>query len=249
MNRSHHSDRFTLIELLVVIAIIAILASVLLPSLNTAKRKALSMTCQNNLKQIAMAGTLYCDNYDEICPPFAGTVTDPPTQPKVSTGYAYWTAYVGAEIYTGYSKSDLRYGGDTYGWGIAKDWIMVCPFKTDDWKQRVYAINGEAPITATEYGNWGSAGKIYGTTLVNRNKLAQPAATAWFVDHYDANRLFQNAGNYFPRYRTAAIRHMGRINVAYVDGHVQSLALGSVPTNTPHGTQPVDKKFYGYGSN
>src|ERR1043166_4228729 len=59
---------FTLIELLVVIAIIAILAAILFPVFAQAREKARSTSCLSNQKQIALAISMYAQDYDETFP-------------------------------------------------------------------------------------------------------------------------------------------------------------------------------------
>jgi prepilin-type N-terminal cleavage/methylation domain-containing protein len=59
---------FTLLELLVVIAIVAILASLLLPTLARAKEKARTTQCGNNLRQWNLALGLYLDENDDCIP-------------------------------------------------------------------------------------------------------------------------------------------------------------------------------------
>ncbi len=63
------SSAFTLIEVLVVVGIVAILVSMLLPSLSSAREQGRSVVCRSNIRQIILANGYYTEDYRGVyCP-------------------------------------------------------------------------------------------------------------------------------------------------------------------------------------
>lgn len=118
MNRKTNRG-FTLIELLVVIAIIAILASLLLPALATAKEKASRTACVNNNRQLALAMHLYADeNLDRMPWPNWGNDYGP--------GWLY-TPY-GGRAPDPYSSRERSYVDAGLYWPFIKNpKVYLCP--------------------------------------------------------------------------------------------------------------------------
>ena len=99
-----YGNRFTLIELLVVIAIIAILTSLLLPSLGAAREMAKRTKCAGNLRSISNCIQSYSmDNNDYLPASYDG-------------GWLWFQTFL--VDYTGISQSQSS---------VKTDWIALCP--------------------------------------------------------------------------------------------------------------------------
>lgn len=79
--RGRHGHGFTLIELLVVISIISLLAAILLPSLQNARRRAKFASCMNNLRQIGTSMQIYINNdKKDLMPTWLSLLTRTPSE-------------------------------------------------------------------------------------------------------------------------------------------------------------------------
>jgi prepilin-type N-terminal cleavage/methylation domain-containing protein/prepilin-type processing-associated H-X9-DG protein len=131
------SAAFTLIEVLVVVAIIALLISILLPSLKAAREQANRTVCASNLQQQGIAMRSYAADHKSFLPWrgwFSYTISETPWEAYGSGGNNSKTL-VNLAMLIGKHLSMAR--KPVPGAPIGKEWdILYCPSKRDELKSQ-----------------------------------------------------------------------------------------------------------------
>ena len=111
---------FTLIELLVVVAIIALLISILVPSLNAARRQARALTCATNMRHVGTAVATYLAVNNGIYPPSYVYPTDADGNWSLRQdttkqyGYSHWSWFLydrGNVDLKSFQCPEIQFGG------------------------------------------------------------------------------------------------------------------------------------------
>ena len=190
---------FTLIELLVVIAIIAILAAMLMPALQQARKKAQETNCKNNLKQIGSMWSLYWNDSKGMCPD---------NWKQESSKTPYWPADVLKDYGPNNRVTDKTKKFDT---------LYMCPgeAQSTSWS---YAINYWVFPVHTKRVNPTTG---YPTGVLNVFNLKFPTLHIITMDCVKGS-ITLNAWNMaYDRYRHG----QQSANQQYIDGHVDSKPL------------------------
>lgn len=253
------NKKFTLIELLVVIAIIAILASILMPALSSARKRAKTTTCTNNMKAVMVGYQQYGDNYNGITPLGSFEAVGMGTYSFMLRVLKYQTnfkiSFCPETNPLGYIAK--RKFSDANGLAVHKVWRGVQQYSgVADWRERLamdefaysvnYQLHNQAGVTSGTMNREAQVA-LPGSTqnnnnVLNTNKVKKPTTFIVIgdgikIDSSEGNRFRYVHGTQF--YNTINtwgavpfdIHRERAVNVGYLDGHVNLADEGELRTN------------------
>jgi prepilin-type processing-associated H-X9-DG protein/prepilin-type N-terminal cleavage/methylation domain-containing protein len=226
-------EGFSLVELLMVIAIIAILATVLLPTLSQSIRRARQIQCVNNVRQLGI-GLHEFTSENHAYPLYIDAEYD---GNGIVTNFNSWVVALGHQL-----GQDKR--SDTNFW-IKGVWL--CPsvqytgalgsrFQSYGYNAFGTGENLDSLGLGGHYGMLHASGRIPITKPpVSESDVVYPSEMMAIGDGFDGNNsqifsgqgfLWRNvSGAGFPDTGTTIGRHQGKANVVFCDGHVESPTL------------------------
>ncbi len=202
---------FTLIELLVVIAIVAILAAILFPVFAQAKSAAKKTACLSNERQLGLAFLQYFTDNDDAFP-F--------TKENLTVDKKMWV-----DTMQPYLKSFdiLRCGEDPSG-----NWKTPLPGKTA-LRRTSYALNGYFDGSGANFPNVSAVGMP--ASVIYLTESAKDWTGSYFHAHVWKNTPESTSHWLVDKNLPDDIdplRHNGRFNATYLDGHAKSVAWSQV---------------------
>lgn len=216
---------FSLIELLVVIAIIAMLAGILVPTVEVVRAKGKETACANNIRQWGQAMGMYLDEHRGVFPT-DGTGDEKNYQ---AAWYNVLPPYIGVDTF-----DVLRARGKAPCPGMGKS-IYVCPSMPIDAKKTGHYVSGSQTSYHLSYAlnYWINAPKT-DPSLSERMRLSQvryPDAFVLFSEPKDGEKksVVANAAN-APGASLPGFWHRQRVNVAFADGHVAPVRAQDIGT-------------------